>query len=320
MPFGCVSCADTRQRLYRGDQQILWSSMPFGCVSCADRMTKPPISILPKRVFNAFRLCVLCGHGAHQDLHDLGENGLQCLSAVCPVRTGPSAEEIQAEIDKSSMPFGCVSCADGETSRFYAAGLRSSLQCLSAVCPVRTHPELANHVAFQTLSSMPFGCVSCADHKNDALKAAFALAGLQCLSAVCPVRTPRKIQGVSLLPLVSSMPFGCVSCADHNPAGGKSPAGNRGLQCLSAVCPVRTKSPAGNRGRGHVVFNAFRLCVLCGHLEMLENAYLYMVGSSMPFGCVSCADRKIHLPKGRGRKVVFNAFRLCVLCGRNAGR
>ena len=187
---------------------------------------------------------------------------------------------------------------------------------------------------------MPFGCVSCADRNQlDHWE-----------------RNPRR----------SSMPFGCVSCADMS--RGVAPSyGSRSLQCLSAVCPVRTAWGVawvaldlldvfnafrlcvlcGPRPTLSIfplpllVFNGFRLCVLCGH-ETFRPLIPTVKKSSMPFGCVSCADHGSEIPSTpdtwssmpfgcvscadttkipetlKRRPVVFNAFRLCVLCGRDS--
>ena len=82
-------------------------------------------------VFSAFRRCVWLGQ-IHALPDTLCSASLQCLSAVCLVRTRDGVEHV---------------------SRQYG------LQCLSAVCLVRTFQE---PVTLETvlLSSVPFGGVS----------------------------------------------------------------------------------------------------------------------------------------------------------------
>jgi len=202
-------------------QQALRPSERLQCLSavCPVRTASPKCGITKCAtiVFNAFRLCVLCGP-ASQILSRIDKEliGLQCLSAVCPVRT----EDV-----RKTLPSG-----------------EESLQCLSAVCPVRTH-QSSSLFSFDwnCPSSMPFGCVSCADRGAPGL-------------------------GQDDAGEVSSMPFGCVSCADLH---------------------AETASLIAN-----LVFNAFRLCVLCGRGAETPRAFFIRATSSMPFGCVSCADRK----------------------------
>ncbi len=290
--------------------------MPFGCVSCADTALTKTYTTWAKMVFNAFRLCVLCGPVPPLRRFRPKSTSLQCLSAVCPVRTGRPADFMPPVSVPVFNAFRlCVLCGPTRNSRTMSLS-RPCLQCLSAVCPVRTTRTTPSRPRSPSRVFNAFRlCVLCGRLVKSRGFHYFPWC-LQCLSAVCPVRTIIQQVGNHLpeievfnafrlcvlcgrnhLPEIedeamwSSMPFGCVSCADTWKCWKTRISTWLGLQCLSAVCPVRTEKSTFRKG------GAERL-------------------SSMPFGCVSCADGTRGVDRPRCRRLVFNAFRLCVLCGR----
>ncbi len=165
-------------------------------------------------VFSAFRRWVLCGLG--NAFASLGKHPvrLQCLSAVGPMRTRDSITEAITAVMESSVPFGGGSYADEEiedgeirrqfmessvpfgggsyADRGLCRGRRESarsLQCLSAVGPMRTQPRRRRGPQrgprLQCLSAV--GPMRTPPVSAERLRR--RTPGLQCLSAVGPMRT-----------------------------------------------------------------------------------------------------------------------------------
>ncbi len=119
-----------------------------------------------------------------------------------------------------------------------------SLQCLSAVSPMRTGMVgvYASNGAF--LSPVPFGGESYADRHALSRTLAGSGFGLQCLSAVSPMRTKETLKGWTEDRAKSPVPFGGESYADCRDEKYVEMGWN-GLQCLSAVSPMRTEVKVG---------------------------------------------------------------------------
>ncbi len=191
------------------------------------------------RVSSAFRRWVLCGLDGHHRLQAVVESGLQCLSAVGPMRTFDLVESRALYCFTSPVPFGGGSYADARRSKVSLSTMAGSLQCLSAVGPMRTIMTAASSLSARGKVSSAFRrWVLCGQrHTMDYLtiplkQSPVPFGGGSYADQPRNVARPRR-------GLVSSAFRRWVLCGlagFADAVGMEFPS----LQCLSAVGPMRT--------------------------------------------------------------------------------
>ncbi len=212
--------------------------MPFGGGSYADRNARPSRRSPVSCVFSAFRRWVLCGRGATSTVTKRVEFSssvpfgggsyadwrrlrkglvcpsrcLQCLSAVGPMRTTTKGGELKVTFTRSSVPFGGGSYADSLSPKPYPRFPGGSLQCLSAVGPMRTiipgNRETFREVVFSAfrrwvLCGRLFGA-------SDSLPCSHVFSAFRRWVLCGQPNTPQ----IPMTPTKSSVPFGGGSYAD----------------------------------------------------------------------------------------------------------
>ncbi len=237
---------------------------------------------------------------------------LQCLSAVWPLRPRGTAQRVQSQHHR--------------------------LQCLSAVWPLRPVAQSRHLVAQGSQSPMPFGCVAFEAKPRTKSGQQSNPKGLQCLSAVWPLRPENNYtfttQRLDRSPMPfgcvafeapaklatrymgksrgSPMPFGCVAFEASCDFAGTADAVGKQLQCLSAVWPLRPRAkdlPSRKHEReapmpfGCVAFEAPSLTLRKAKKKRQ---------APMPFGCVAFEAEYAEEELIRNTES-SNAFRLCGL-------
>ncbi len=162
-------------------------------------------------------------------------------------------------------------------------------------------------------SPMPFGCVAFEAGTGRADRHRDASGGLQCLSAVWPLRPLHLRAGCTLHVQLSPMPFGCVAFEAFTAHHHCTSNAFQCLQCLSAVWPLRPtklKEKGKDEEYGLQCLSAvwpLRPCLKHEDYESLSNL------SPMPFGCVAFEALFIMSNATQNKSKVSNAFRLCGL-------
>ena len=166
------------------------------------------------------------------------------------------------------MPFGGMSTWDDEEDRPHHRARGRSYQCLSAGCPLGTHPPSPNRWKSPIVANAFRRDVHLGPHKP------------QRLTSAPSAPSPMPFGGMSTWDLLqagqllhpgqlSPMPFGGMSTWDWGTKVLRWSSRTTRHQCLSAECPLGTGGDAVcMRADARVVTNAFRRDVHLGQQDL----------------------------------------------------